>query len=48
MADNKYAINAKILDWWRDFDTNEYLAIIEINNEWRLISTKVEVTNGGF
>lgn len=45
MKENKY-IDAKMLHWWRDFDSNEYLAIVEINGEWRLISTKVEAPNG--
>ena len=40
MSDAKY-FDAKILDWWRDKDFNEYEAIIEINGEWRLITTQV-------
>ena len=38
---NKY-IDAKVLFWWRDSELNEYEAIIEINGELRLITTKVE------
>ena len=43
MADEKTKYSdAKILDWWRDFDINEYITIIETNGEWRVVSTKVE------
>jgi hypothetical protein len=41
---NKYA-ESKVLIWWRDFDFNEYESIIEINGEWRLITTRVENKN---
>jgi hypothetical protein len=42
---NKYA-DAKVLDWWRDFDLQEYYSIIEVNGEWILSVTKVEDPNG--
>jgi hypothetical protein len=32
----------KVLDWWRDFDTNEYFAIIEKDGVWKLLSRKVQ------
>jgi hypothetical protein len=44
--DKKQYIDAKVLEWWRDFDFNEYLAILEVNGEWRLVTTKVEEPNG--
>lgn len=37
---NKY-ISAKVMLWWRDFEFEEFHAILEINGEWRLITTKV-------
>lgn len=46
IEENGKYIDAKVLDWWRDYDLDEYIVIIEINSEWRLLITKVDKSNG--
>lgn len=41
MEDNPY-LNAKVLDWWKDDETNQYFSIIELKGQWRVITCKVE------
>ena len=41
MAENNYYIHMKVLDWWKDVDTNEYYAVVETNGELRLVTRKV-------
>jgi len=43
--ENKY-VHAKILDWWRDKENSQYLAIVEVNDEWILVVAKSEAPNG--
>lgn len=42
MIDNSKYQTAKTLDWWRDEEFNEYIVIVEMNKEWRLLITKVD------
>ena len=42
---NKY-YNAKIHDWWRSKDFNEFISLIEHNGELRLIIRKIPESNG--
>ena len=42
---NKY-YNAKIHDWWRSKDFNEFISLIEHDGELRLIIRKIPESNG--
>jgi hypothetical protein len=41
MEDNTLYLNAITLDWWHDEEFNEYIVIVEMNKEWRVLFTKV-------
>lgn len=35
-----------VLDWWKDTEFNEYVAILEKHNVWYLLVTKSEDSDG--